>query len=183
MTRRSNRRRALQSHWVGWPIRQGWLNKRANVRRKQPPRHFWSVLQGSAPVHCRAGDIGFLGCHALRVSSRRTKLPMGWSHPINPSEVPISFPGVETVYWNGPPQGWQKGTRPAIWLRWSPRSMQPQPVLTVWGVPSADRSRIRQWITEEVAPEAAHWLSGIETATETWRDSEHSRTWNWSQAV
>ena len=37
-------------------------------------------------------------------------------------------------------------------------------------------------ISEEVAPDASAWLSGIETASETWRDSEHSRTWNWGQA-
>ncbi len=61
--------------------------------------------------------------------------------------------------------------------------MQPQPVLTVWAVPSENRSHIRKWIHEVVAPDASAWLSAIETQTETWRDSEHSRAWRWSRPV
>ena len=61
------------------------------------------------------------------------------------------FPGVESIYWNGRPQGWQKGVRPTIWLDWSARSMQPGPVVTVWAVPSEDRSHVHEWIAHELA--------------------------------
>jgi hypothetical protein len=86
------------------------------------------------------------------------------------------FPGVESIYWNGRPQGWQKGERPAIWLDWSPQSVRPGPVLTVWDVPREDRSRIREWITKTVAPDASSWFRGIATQPQTWRDSDQRKT-------
>ena len=107
------------------------------------------------------------------------KLPPGWTHPIQPSEVPTLFPGAKGIYWYGRPRGWQKGVRPAIDVYWSPGGMSPKPVLIVWAVPSEFRTRIRKWIEEVVSPSATAWLAGVDTRTETWRGFTQSKRWNW----
>jgi hypothetical protein len=117
------------------------------------------------------------------MARNRSKLPAGWSRPIKPSEITQTFPGIGHVYWNGPPATWRKPTaQPVIWLSWQPRSAMPQPVLTVWAVPSANRAAIHQWINQTVAPQAAGWLLALESRSPIWRDTRHSRTWNWKPA-
>jgi hypothetical protein len=117
-----------------------------------------------------------------RMASRQ-RLPRGWSHPMKPGEIAASLPGVGSVTWNGRPQGWQAAaTRPVFWLWWSPGSAMPQPVLTVWAVPSADRAAIRQWIGTTAMASIRAWLQAAEAAPQTWEDAEHMATWHWPGA-
>lgn len=117
-----------------------------------------------------------------RMASKR-RLPRGWSHPLKPGEIAASLPGVGSVTWNGRPQGWQAtATRPVMWLWWSPGSAIPQPVLTVWAVPSADRAAIRQWLGTTALASMRAWLQAAGAAPPTWRDAEHMATWHWPGA-
>jgi hypothetical protein len=100
---------------------------------------------------------------------------------VKSSEIATLFPGTKWITWNGRPQGWQTGTRPAIWLTWSPHSMLPQPVITVWAVPSEFREQIRGWIRDVVSPSAALWLSSLDAQPDTWRYSEQSKAWQWTE--
>jgi hypothetical protein len=87
---------------------------------------------------------------------------------------------VGSVTWNGRPQGWQAAAaRLVFWLMWNPRSAMPQPVLTVWAVPSADRAAIRAWIGTTAMASMRAWLQAAQAAPETWRDAEHIATWYW----
>ena len=114
------------------------------------------------------------------MARNRSKLPAGWSRPVKPSEISQTFPGAGHVYWNGPPATSRDATaRPVIWLSWEPRSAMPQPGLTVWAVPSANRAAIRQWINQTVAPQATRWLLALESRSPVWRDTRHWKTWNW----
>jgi hypothetical protein len=109
-------------------------------------------------------------------------LPAGWSHPIKASEIAGIFPGVGHVTWNGRPANWQAAqTRSAFWLDWSPKSAVPQPVLTVWAVPSSDRAAVRRWIQQTVALEAGEWLRALDTRSPVWRDAHNSVTWSYTQ--
>lgn len=56
----------------------------------------------------------------------------------------------------------------------------PQPVLTVWAVPSEHRMAVRRWIKQTVAPEASDWLGALGTRSPVWQDMPHSVAWNWS---
>jgi len=114
------------------------------------------------------------------MARNRTRLPIGWSRPIKPSEVIEIFPGIGHAYWNGRPATWQNSTaQPVFWLGWTPRTAMPQPLLTVWAVPSQNRAAIRQWTQQTVAPEASGWLLALESRSPTWRDTPHSKAWNW----
>jgi hypothetical protein len=114
-----------------------------------------------------------------RMGSKR-RLPQGWSYPLKPGEISVALPGVGSVTWNGRPRGWQAAVgRPVFWLRWEPRSAMPQPVLTVWAVPSADRAAIRRWIDATAMDSLRAWLRAAETAPQTWRDATHDTTWDW----
>ena len=116
----------------------------------------------------------------VHMARNRSKLPAGWSRPIKPSEVTQTFPGIGHVYWNGRPTTWRDNTaQPVIWLTWDPRTAMPQPILTVWAVPSANRAAIRQWIQQAVAPQATRWLLALESRSPTWRDTRQSKTWTW----
>jgi hypothetical protein len=118
------------------------------------------------------------------MARNRRKLPGGWSHPVRPSEVAEIFPGSGHVSWNGRPAGWQNSAeRPVFWLTWEPRAAMPQPVLTVWAVPSEDRAAIRRWIEETAAPQAGRWLLALESRSPTWRDTRQSQAWSWKPAV
>jgi hypothetical protein len=111
----------------------------------------------------------------------RRKLPNGWSYPIEASETAELFPGVGHVYWNGRPANWQSAhAQDAFWLSWSPRSAMPQPVLTVWALPSARRAAVRRWIKQTVEPEASQWLRALDTRGQVWRDTSHSVAWSWT---
>lgn len=114
------------------------------------------------------------------MTSRR-RLPRGWSYPLKSGEVAASLPGVGSVTWNGRPQG-RRGTAacPVFWLNWSPGSAIPQPVLTVWAVPSADRAGIRAWADVTAMPAMRAWVRAAEQATPTWRDAQHAVAWNWT---
>jgi hypothetical protein len=117
--------------------------------------------------------------HPSVVRNRR-KLPIGWSHPIKPSEIAQVFPAVGHTTWNGRPANWQSAhERTAFWLSWSPRSALPQPVLTVWAVPSENRDSIRRWVQQTVAREAGDWLGALDTRSQVWRDTHHAVTWKW----
>jgi hypothetical protein len=114
-----------------------------------------------------------------RMTSRR-RLPRGWSHPLKPGEVAACFPGMGSVTWNGRPQDWKAAAfRRVFRLEWSPRSAMPQPVLTVWAVPSADRAAIRAWIGATAMASMRAWLQAAEAAPQTWRDAEHNAAWHW----
>jgi len=52
--------------------------------------------------------------------------------------------------------------------------MMPQPVLTVWAVPSPDRAAIRAWISATAVTSMRAWLQAAGTAPRTWRDAEHN---------
>jgi hypothetical protein len=92
------------------------------------------------------------------------------------------MPGVGSVTWNGRPQGW-RGTAacPVFWLNWSPGPAMPQPVLTVWAVPPADRAGIRAWADVTAMPAMRTWVRAAEQATPTWRDARHAVAWNWTE--
>ena len=108
------------------------------------------------------------------MASRR-RLPRGWPHPLEPGEIAALLPGLGSVSWNGRPQDWQAPPfRRVFRLEWSPRSMMPQPVLTVWAVPSPDRAAIRAWISATAVTSMRAWLQAAGTAPRTWRDAEHN---------
>jgi hypothetical protein len=108
------------------------------------------------------------------------KLPQGWSRPIKGSEVALLFPWAGAVTWNGRPQGWQGADAlPVVWLAWSPRSAQTQPVLTLWAVPSQVRRLVRQAVHDQVQVEAAEWFAQI-TSTEVLRAAHHTTQWRWT---
>src|SRR5690349_18525887 len=72
-----------------------------------------------------------------------------------------------------------RGLPPGFRLEWNPRSAMPQPVLTVWAVPSADRAAIRAWIGATAMASMRAWLQAAEAAPQTWRDAEHNAAWHW----
>ncbi len=114
-----------------------------------------------------------------RMRSRR-KLPRGWSHPIKSSEIAASLPAGGSVTWNGRPQGWQTAEeRLVFWMAWSPRTAMPQPVMTVWAVPSRDRAAVRAWIDAVAMPEMQAWVRFLHSAHETWLGSDHMTVWRW----
>ena len=117
------------------------------------------------------------------MARNRRRLPAGWSHAIKPGEVKEVFPGVGHVTWNGRPANWRDSEKAGewvvFWLDWNVRSALPQPVLTVWAVPSGQRSVIRGWIDQVVRPEAREWLSGLGTRSPVWRDAQQSVWWRW----
>lgn len=113
------------------------------------------------------------------MARNRRRLPAGWSHPVKPLEITEIFPGVGHVTWNGRPANWRSAqARSAFWLDWSPL---PQPVLTLWAVPSAERAAVRRWMQDTVAPQAADWLRALDTRSPVWRDTRHSVTWSYTQ--
>ena len=59
----------------------------------------------------------------------------------------------------------------------------PQPVLTVWAVPSGERAAIRAWIGATAMAAMRAWLEAAEAAPETWRDAEHHAGWHWTAAA
>jgi hypothetical protein len=139
------------------------------------------------------GVVGVVTAHAqwthkcryraarIRHHGRVDKLPQGWSRPIKGSEVTLLFPWVGSVTWNGRPQGWQSADAlPVVWLEWSPRSAQTQPVLTLWAVPSQIRSLVRQAVHDQVRVEAAEWFAKI-TSTEVLRAAHHMTQWLWTE--
>ena len=108
------------------------------------------------------------------MASRR-RLPRGWSHPLKPGETAALLPGPGSVSWNGRPQDWQAPPfRRVFRLERSPRSMMPQPVLTVWAVPSPDRAAIRARISATAVTSMRAWLQAAGTAPRIWRDAEHN---------
>jgi hypothetical protein len=56
----------------------------------------------------------------------------------------------------------------------------PQPVLTVWAVPSADRAAIRAWIGMTAMPAMCAWVQAAEQAPQTWKDEKQGAAWNWT---
>jgi hypothetical protein len=115
------------------------------------------------------------------VARNRRKLPVGWSHPIKASEVAEVFPGVGHITWNGRPANWRDSQdQAAFWLSWSPRSALPQPVLTIWAVPSKHRAAIHRWTEKTVAPQAHDWLRSLGERSPVWRDTEHMQAWRWT---
>jgi hypothetical protein len=99
-------------------------------------------------------------------------------------EVASLFPTVGTTTWNGQPRDWRNAhSRRVLWLRWSPRSAQAQPVLTIWAVPSNERVAIRAWIESFAAIEVQQWLADADTGSPTGRDVQHDQTWAWSPSA
>jgi hypothetical protein len=109
------------------------------------------------------------------------RLPAGWSRPVKPSEVADLFPMAGSVVWNGPPQTVRRAAgQPVVWLTWSAISAQPQPVLTLWAVPSGSRQAIRRWVRSVVAEQAVTWFAATVNADDVSRASNHSRQWTWT---
>jgi len=134
--------------------------------------------------HGRTSEFREVPASELPVSqpgftASRRRLPRGWSHPLKPGEIAALLPGVGSVSWNGRAQDWQAPLPPGIPPEWSPRSMMPQPVLTVWAVPSPDRAAIRAWISATAMTSTRAWLQAAGTSPQTWRDAEHNTAWNW----
>jgi hypothetical protein len=110
------------------------------------------------------------------------KLPRGWSRPLKASEVPGLFPMAGSLTWNGRPQTWREPPPfPVVWLAWSPDSATTQPVLTLWAVPSAQRSIIRRGVHETVSTQAQHWFTSVVDATDVARAGHHSVAWSWTE--
>ena len=116
----------------------------------------------------------------------RQKLPKGWSWPIKPSEVEKYFPGVGYTYWfrgsTKQQRAWTLGEpRPTSFrLTWTPRTAMPQPILTVFSVPSDLRKAVREWVEAVVLAQAHSWLAALETQSPVWLDAEHTKTWTWN---
>jgi hypothetical protein len=53
-----------------------------------------------------------------------------------------------------------------------------QPVLTLWAVPSAVRSQVRQAIHRQGVADAAEWFAVV-TSTDVSRASQHDTQWWW----
>ena len=117
------------------------------------------------------------GCNDHHVE----KLPKGWSRPVKASEVSELFPMAGTLTWNGRPQTWREPPPfPVVWLAWSPGSAGAQPVLTLWAVPSAERSNVRRGVHQTVSPQAHQWFASVVGATEVARAGYHSVGWSWT---
>ncbi len=154
------------------------------------PRSSDHPIQGDpAPLpHLRDAGLMTLGSMGDRWSTglMPDKLPKGWSWPIKPSEVEKYFPGVGHTYWF-----WgsyrlrnrrlEEVRPPSFRLDWTPRSAMPQPVLTVFSVPSDKRASVRAWVEAVVAPQAHAWLGALETQYPTWLDARHQKTWTWKE--
>lgn len=96
------------------------------------------------------------------------------------------FPGVGTFRRIGAPAGWAKWNEsietPVLDLRWLPESVQAQPVLTLWAVPSSLRAQIGNLLRTAIAEEATSWVEdALWHQGEAWRLTDHDVQWAWTK--
>jgi hypothetical protein len=86
---------------------------------------------------------------------------------------------AKTLVWNGRPADHAEDHPVVLWLWWTPKSAQEQPVMTIWAVPSHIRAVTGAALEKVAAPEAAAWMQALDSRGEVWRDITHRLEWRW----